>query len=35
MLALFKSRFWQLPRAHGDVIEDRTVSFLEFFYDLV
>ncbi|MEM9133256.1 MAG: low temperature requirement protein A [Actinomycetota bacterium] len=23
------------PRAHGDVIEDRTVSFLELFYDLV
>ncbi len=27
--------FWQPPRAHGDVIEDRTVSFLELFYDLV
>lgn len=35
MLALFKSRFWQPPRAHGDVIEDRTVSFLELFYDLI
>ena len=23
------------PRAHGEVIEDRTVSFLELFYDLV
>ena len=27
--------FWQPPRAHGDIIEDRTVSFLELFYDLV
>ena len=35
MLTLFKSRFWQPPRAHGDVIEDRTVSFLELFYDLI
>lgn len=35
MLAIFKSRFWQPPRAHGDVIEDRTVTFLELFYDLV
>ena len=25
----------QPPRAHGEVIEDRTVSFLELFYDLV
>ena len=23
------------PRAHGEVIEDRTVSFLELFYDLI
>ncbi len=23
------------PRAHGEIIEDRTVSFLELFYDLV
>jgi low temperature requirement protein LtrA len=35
MLRRFKRRFWQPPRAHGDVIEDRTVSFLELFYDLV
>jgi low temperature requirement protein LtrA len=35
MLGEFRSRFWQRPRAHGDVIEDRTVSFLELFYDLV
>ncbi len=26
--------FWQPPRAHGEIIEDRTVSFLELFYDL-
>ena len=35
MLSDFRRRFWQPPRAHGDVIEDRTVSFLELFYDLV
>ncbi len=35
MFTIFKSRFWQPPRAHGDVIEDRTVSFLELFYDLI
>jgi len=35
MLRRLKRRFWQPPRAHGDVIEDRTVSFLELFYDLV
>ena len=35
MFTLFRQRFWQPPRAHGDVIEDRTVSFLELFYDLV
>ena len=35
MLAEFRRRFWLPPRAHGDVIEDRTVSFLELFYDLV
>jgi low temperature requirement protein LtrA len=27
--------FLQPPRSHGEVIEDRTVSFLELFYDLV
>ena len=27
--------FLRPPRAHGEVIEDRTVSFLELFYDLV
>ncbi len=34
-LARFRAAFWQPPRAHGDVIEDRSVSFLELFYDLV
>ncbi len=27
--------FWRPPRAHGETITDRTVSFLELFYDLV
>ncbi len=31
----FRSVFWQPPRPHGDVIVDRTVSFLELLYDLV
>jgi low temperature requirement protein LtrA len=31
----FKRWFWQPPRPHGEVIESRTVSFLELFYDLV
>ena len=35
MLHRFRRHFWQPPRAHGDVIEDRTVSFLELFFDLV
>jgi hypothetical protein len=26
---------WRPPRAHGEVVADRTVSFLELFYDLV
>lgn len=33
--AAFRRHFWQPPRAHGDVIEGREVSFLELFYDLV
>ena len=28
-------RWFRSPRPHGDVIEDRSVSFLELFYDLV
>jgi hypothetical protein len=28
-------RWFRPPRPHGDVIEDRSVSFLELFYDLV
>ena len=35
MLSDFRRRFWQPPRAHGEVVENRTVSFLELFYDLV
>ena len=35
MLKNFLRRFWQPPQAHGDVIKNRTVSFLELFYDLV
>src|SRR5262245_64343917 len=31
----FRSVFWQPPRPHGDVIVDRTVTFLELLYDLV
>ncbi len=35
MFKEFRKRFWRPPRAHGEVIEDRSVSFLELFYDLV
>jgi len=35
MLREFRLRLWQPPRAHGDVTEDRTVSFLKLFHDLV
>jgi low temperature requirement protein LtrA len=35
VLPEFRRRFWLPPRAHGEIIEDRTVSFLELFYDLV
>ncbi len=28
-------RWFRPPRPHADVIEDRSVSFLELFYDLV
>jgi low temperature requirement protein LtrA len=31
----FRQYFWRPPRAHGEVIEDRSVSYLELFYDLV
>jgi low temperature requirement protein LtrA len=31
----FKRWFWRPPRAHGEVMADRQVSFLELFYDLV
>lgn len=33
--ASFRAFFWRPPRAHGDLIEDRRVSYLELFYDLV
>jgi low temperature requirement protein LtrA len=32
--AEFRRRFWLPPRAHGEIIEDRRVSWLELFYDL-
>ena len=35
MLSEFRRRFWQPPRPHGDVVADRSISFLELFYDLV
>jgi low temperature requirement protein LtrA len=31
----FKRWLWRPPRAHGETIAGRTVSFLELFYDLV
>jgi len=31
----FRRWFWRPPRRHGEVLEDRTVTFLELFYDLV
>jgi low temperature requirement protein LtrA len=34
-MARFRRWFWRPPRAHGEVIADRAVSFLELFYDLV
>ena len=34
-LGPLKRWFWRPPRPHGEIIADRTVSFLELFYDLV
>ena len=34
-ITAFGRHFWQPPRAHGDFITGREVSFLELFYDLV
>jgi low temperature requirement protein LtrA len=34
-VARFRRWFWRPPRAHGEVIHDRTVGFLELYYDLV
>jgi low temperature requirement protein LtrA len=31
----FRRWFWRPPRAHGDVVHDRRVSYLELLYDLV
>jgi low temperature requirement protein LtrA len=31
----FREWFWRPPRAHGEIIRDRSVSFLELLYDLV
>ena len=30
-----QARWFRPPRAHGDVVEDRSVTFIELFYDLV
>ncbi len=35
MSSEFRRSFWRPPRAHGEIIEDRSVSSLELFYDLV
>jgi low temperature requirement protein LtrA len=34
-LARFRRWFWRPPRDHGEVLHDRTVGFLELYYDLV
>ena len=31
----FRDWFWRPPRAHGEIDPERSVSFLELFYDLV
>lgn len=31
----FRQWFWRPPRAHGDIVRDRSVSYLELLYDLV
>ncbi len=35
LFSRFRAVLWRPPRAHGEEIEDRTVSFLELFYDLI
>lgn len=35
MRSSFRRWLWSPPRPHGEIIPDRTVSFLELFYDLV
>jgi low temperature requirement protein LtrA len=34
-LGRFRRWFWRPPRAHGEIDPERSVSFLELFYDLV
>ncbi len=34
-ISRFRNWFWRPPRAHGEIDPERTVSFLELFYDLV
>jgi low temperature requirement protein LtrA len=31
----FRDWFWRPPRAHGEIDPERSVSYLELFYDLV
>lgn len=35
VLRRLRAELWQAPRAHGDVLRDRSVGPLELFYDLV
>ena len=35
MLHRLREELWQPPRAHGEILRDRTVGPLELFYDLV
>jgi low temperature requirement protein LtrA len=35
LLARVRVEFWQAPRAHGEILRDRSVGPLELFYDLV
>lgn len=35
MLQQFWKRFWIPPRAHGEALHERRVSYVELFYDLV
>jgi low temperature requirement protein LtrA len=35
LLRRLRTELWQAPRAHGEILRDRSVSPLELFYDLV